>query len=322
MPLHQLYRHTPLSFNQLKNTLYSPACILLSSKRNFSAQAKKLTINKPTANEFELEKFRKLSNKWWSGPEFAALRNMNQLRVPFVTEAFASNLYISNSKSHDDSLPLDKIKLLDIGCGGGILSESLARIGADVTGIDPVEENISAAISHSELVFPEDSKNVPQYKCCTIEELSAELQNESAFDGIIASEVLEHVDNLEHFLKCAIHCLRPGGYFLVTTINQTPVSYLTAIFAAENILGLLPKGTHEYSKFIPPNAFSLVLSDRKCKQTKSVQTNYFLKQIFLFSIVGCDTMKVHGMFLNPLTLQWSWTQNQWVNYALMAIKRT
>lgn len=268
------------------------------------------SITGSSVDENELSKFRKLADKWWNGAEFSSLRNMNQLRVPFVAEPFIATAF---KKPH---VPLDGIRILDIGCGGGILSEALARLGATVVGIDPVRESISAAIVHADTTFARDPHRQPTYKCCTIEELSADFRV-GEFDAIVASEVVEHVDNLNSFLECTIGCLRPGGHLFVTTINQTPLSYFAAIIAAERILKLLPRGTHDYERFVPPKAFSLLLKDRK----------FFLnlREIFVSNPTfsdDCDVVKVHGMFLNPLTLQWSWTQNQSVNYALMATKRS
>lgn len=202
-----------------------------------------------TVDQRELEQFRKLSSRWWNGPEFAPLRAMNHLRVPLITEQF-----------YGDST-LDGIKLLDIGSGGGFLSEALARLDGDVTGIDPVEENIEAAKEHSLISFRKNLNKAPKYVRTTIEDFCEE--NGEKFDGVIASEVLEHVDNIGLFLESLVKCIKPGGYLFVTTINQTPIAYLGAIFAAENILGLAPKGTHQYEKFVPPHALNLVLRDCK-----------------------------------------------------------
>ena len=208
-------------------------------------------VSSTTIDQRELEQFRKLSSRWWNGPEFAPLRAMNHLRVPLITEQF-----------YGDS-SLDSIKLLDIGSGGGFLSEALARLGGNVTGLDPVEENIRAAREHSSISFRKDLKKAPNYVQGTIEDFCLSPENVEQFDGVIASEVLEHVDNISLFLESLVKCIKPGGYLFVTTINQTPIAYLGAIFAAENILGLAPKGTHQYDKFVPPHALNLVLRDCK-----------------------------------------------------------
>ena len=264
----------PLMNNGNRCTLktFPLLCNILQSNNNTQSHQQQpqngTTVRTPTTtlNELELDHFRKLTSKWWSGMEFAPLRSMNSLRVPFIVEAYQSKLSpIQIENKSNTRLSLNGVKLLDIGSGGGILSEALARLGAHVTGIDPVEENVKAASMHADVSFSSNSDHVPAYKFSTIEEFSTNSVNLGAFDGIIASEVLEHVDNIDNFLKCALDCLRPGGYFFVTTINQTPLAYVTVIRAAEDIFGLVPKGTHKYEKFVPPNALSLVLNDCKYK---------------------------------------------------------
>ena len=213
---------------------------------------------------YELDKFRKFSPKWWKSDELLALRNLNQLRVPFIVDAIHSRL-----NDHFDPVtrcsrfPLKNSKLLDIGCGGGILAESLARLGANIYGIDPVKENIAVAKNHARISFAE-TETMINYQSTTIEEFSNIDENQNSFDAVIASEVLEHVDDIKSFLQSSINCIRPGGFLIITTINQTLLSYFGAILISEYILGLLPRGTHEYSKFIPPAALSLILKE-DCK---------------------------------------------------------
>ena len=232
----------------------------------------------------EVKKFQNHSSRWWNGPEFAPLRSMNNLRVPFIRDSFNVN-------------DLNGVRLLDIGCGGGILAESLARLGANVTAIDPVPESIQIAIEHAKSSGFDTNVPAPEYLCTTIESLAETHANH--FDGVIASEVLEHVDDLELFLRSALQCLRSdgSGCLIVTTINQTPLAYATIIFAAEK-MGLIPSNTHDYDRFVPPESLRLLL-----------------EQDF-----NCRVSKVHGMSYNPLTGQWSWTQSQAINYALLAIK--
>lgn len=244
--------------------------IIVNGKKftNFWPKYQRLLLSTNIQNDIstsinmnELNKFRKLSNNWWKGEEFLSLRNMNQLRVPFIVDAFQSFDYMKSFEM-DARFPLNNIKLLDIGCGGGILAESLARLGANITGIDPVNENIQVAKYHLKQSMP-NAKITPDYQCITIEEFGAQLENQNAFDGIIASEVLEHIEDFDSFLRHSISCIKPGGFFFITTINQTLFSYIGAIFLAEYIFGWLPKGTHEYSKFIPPSSLSLILQDCK-----------------------------------------------------------
>lgn len=261
-----------------------------SSKLTNISPIQRLSLAVPSISEQEKQKFRQLANKWWSGPEMLPLRTMNHLRVPFITESFMHRKEVEL----DQTKPLKDIKLLDIGSGGGLLSEPLARLGAQVVGLDPVEESVLVAREHCrEMATP------PEYVASTIEDFARDESNVGKFDGVIASEVLEHVDNIESFLSSSLACLRPNGYLFITSINQTPIAYLTAILFAENVLGVVPKGTHEYDKLVSPQALSLVL-----------------EQDF-----GCSVLKIHGMLFNPISFDWSWSRLQEVNYALMAVKR-
>lgn len=256
------------------------------------------TGNATSVNEAEVAKFRRHCDRWWSGPEFAPLRSMNSLRVPLISSTFAEEHLNqqSSTKKSDSAQPLAGVKLLDIGCGGGILSEALARLGATMTSIDPVVESVQAARTHATSSLRPPAIT-PKYLDCSIEAMAADPANTSAFDGVIASEVLEHVDDIALFLRSALTVLRPSGRLFITTINQTPLAYLTVILAAESI-GLVPRGTHEYSKLVPPDALRLLL-----------EQDY-----------GCSVRLVHGMAFNPLTGQWSWTQVQALNYAMVAVK--
>lgn len=236
----------------LINKLQKLSTICVINMRNVSITNN--NYNNSTVSEEELNKFRSFDeNNWWTGREFEALRAMNQLRVPFIRDAFE---VLTNS-----SKPLNGIKLLDIGCGAGILSEPLARLGANVTAIDPIQNNINIAINHS--INDKQLSHKIVYECVTIEELSQRSENIESFDGVIASEVIEHIDNIELFLTSSLKCLKSGGKLFVTTINQTPISLITAILLAENVFKLLPKGTHEYNKFVGPQALTLLL--RECK---------------------------------------------------------
>jgi len=232
-------------FTQNVNPLISNSLRRYSINNNYQ---------KSTVNEEELNKFRSFGETdWWTGSEFEALRAMNQLRVPFIRDAF--------KVSTNTSKPLNGIKLLDIGCGAGILAEPIARLGANVLAIDPVEDNIKIAINHS--INDKQLSDRLKYECVTIEELAQRSDIINSFDGIVASEVIEHVDNVELFLTSCLKCLKSGGKLFITTINQTPIALVTAIFLAENVFKLLPKGTHEYNKFVTPQALTLLLQDCK-----------------------------------------------------------
>ena len=248
--MRQLLKYNLLFGYLAKVNGFPMPCALGQSFRKYSSDRQ----NKSTINEEELNKFRTIkANDWMNDPMFVGLRQMNELRVPLIRDAF--------NPSADTSTPLKGIKLLDIGCGPGILAEPLARLGAHVTGIDPVQENIDKAVDHKK-----NDKEVADnlnYECTTIEELSAKEGMKEHFDGVIASEVVEHVDNVDMFLSSSLKCLKKGGHLFITTINQTPVALFAAIFVAEYVLNILPKGTHQYNKFVSPQALSLVLQDRK-----------------------------------------------------------
>ena len=189
--------------------------------------------------------------------------------------------------------PLQGVRILDVGCGAGMLSEALARIGADVTGIDACHDNIEAAKHHAEAAG--DSLGNLRYICTSVEEL-AETGPES-YDAVVASEVVEHVANPEMFVAVMAGLARARGSVFLTTLSRTRLSWLVAILGAEYVAGLLPRGTHDWDKFIRPQSLCAMLETQ-----------------------GCHTRLVHGMLYNPLTNAWSWCPNTSVNYALHAVR--
>ncbi len=197
-----------------------------------------------TLNEKEIEQFSLLSNKWWdkSGP-FAALHKMSNARIEFILK---NSLRLFN-KEKSDIKPLQDLKCLDIGCGGGILSEPLNRLGAIVTGIDASEMAIQSAMSHSK-----KSRLDINYKCMTTGELIKSNTLNNKFDIVIASEVIEHVDNRGLFLSDISKLSRSGGLVIFTTINDSILGVVLGKYFAENILDIVPKGTHDPTKFISP----------------------------------------------------------------------
>ena len=169
---------------------------------------------------------------------------MNGVRVPFVTEGLTK---MGLTKNHNK--PLEGLRIVDIGCGGGILSEALARLGASVTGLDPCLPNIEIAKAHA----AKDSQLVNNltYIPLTAEEFLEQNQGPS-FDAVVASEVIEHVDNPQQFVDTCSKLVVDDGSVFFTTINRTTKSWLGAIVAAEYVLHLLPTGTHDWDKFITP----------------------------------------------------------------------
>uniref|UniRef100_I3IU63 Ubiquinone biosynthesis O-methyltransferase, mitochondrial n=1 Tax=Oreochromis niloticus TaxID=8128 RepID=I3IU63_ORENI len=245
-----------------------------------------------TVDPDELRKFQSLANKWWDEQgEFAALHAMNDLRVPFIRD----NLLNVHRARHPGK-PLAGLKILDVGCGGGLLTEPLGRLGAKVLGIDPVENSIGTAQLHSS--FDPDLCERVSYQVCTLEELSGgEDEGAGHFDAVVASEVVEHLADLETFAFCCSQVLKPGGSLFITTINKTNLSYVLGIVVAEQLLRIVPNGTHDWEKFVSP-------VDLEC----------------LLESHGFSVQSVKGMLYNPLSGAWSWTDSTAINYALHAVK--
>ncbi len=196
-----------------------------------------------TIDPEEASRFERMASLWWDleGP-FWPLHRMNQLRTQWISAEVLKHfdlLLLKNEK------PLSGLRVLDIGCGGGILSEAMARLGATVTGIDVVDRNVRIATHHAE------SEGLAiDYRCIAAENLA---QEEPVFDVVLNMEVVEHVIDLPLFLKSAAALVRPGGMMIVATLNRTLLSYLVAIIGAEYLFGWLPKGTHQWRKFVKPS---------------------------------------------------------------------
>ncbi|XP_076006312.1 ubiquinone biosynthesis O-methyltransferase, mitochondrial [Genypterus blacodes] len=249
-----------------------------------------------TVDPNELKRFQSLANKWWDEQgEFGALHAMNDLRVPFIRD----NLLNAHRRSRQVGKPLAGLRILDVGCGGGLLSEPLGRLGADVLGIDPVTDSISTARLH--LSHDPDLCERVCYRDCTLEELSEEAEAEQSaggFDAIVASEVVEHLLNLETFAFSCSQVLKPGGSLFITTINKTNLSYALAIVVAEQLLRIVPTGTHDWEKFVSP------------VELESLLESY-----------GFSVQSVQGTLYNPLSGSWSWTDSTSITYALHAVKQ-
>jgi len=256
-------------------------------------QQRNLRRMSSTVNMKEVDKFKQMSSDWWNPNGVCKpLHSMNRLRVPLVRDGL-----IETGVAHDEHIdtckPLQGLRILDVGCGAGILSEALARIGADVTGIDACFDNIEVARDHT--AKDQRLENL-KYLNTNIEDHADEVGE--YYDAVVASEVIEHVDNQEVFVsKCSSVCKSSGSMFM-TTISKTQLSWLVAIVGAEYVLRLLPTGTHEWDKFITPQNLSE-----------------------MFNVHGCQTRLVHGMMYNPLTNNWSWSPDSSVNYAIHAVKK-
>ncbi len=201
----------------------------------------------------EVKKFDDLAAKWWDPDgEFKPLHQINPLRVGFINER----------------ANLEGIKVLDVGCGGGILAEALSKLGAQVTGIDASEQTIGVAQNHSNAVGSDVS-----YYQTTIEEFIAN-KPEEKFDVITCLEMLEHVPSPGEIIKTCSTILKDDGDIFFSTINRNPRSYLFAIVGAEYILNLLPKGTHDYQKFIKPSELARWIRDARLSQIETIGLSY------------------------------------------------
>jgi 2-polyprenyl-6-hydroxyphenyl methylase/3-demethylubiquinone-9 3-methyltransferase len=223
----------------------------------------------------ELEKFASLAHRWWdANSEFKPLHAINPLRLNYI----------------DGIAGLNGKAVLDVGCGGGILSESMARRGAQVMGIDLGEKALKVARLHQL-----ESGVAVDYRLVAVEALSAEMP--AAFDVVTCMEMLEHVPDPSAIVAACAKLVKPGGHVFFSTLNRNPKSYLFAVIGAEYVLNLLPKGTHEYEKFIKPSELS-----GWCRQAE------------------LDVIGLKGMSYNPLTKVYSLGADISVNYLVHTVK--
>jgi len=238
-----------------------------------------------TINYKEIEKFSKLSEEWWNPQgKFKPLHKLNPIRIKYIKQNIIEHFNIVNTKN-----PLNNLSLLDVGCGGGLLSEPMCRLGAKVTGIDATRKNINIAKIHAK-------KNKLQINYVTASPEKLKIKNK--FDVILNMEIVEHVSDLNYFIKSCANLLKKNGIVFVATINRTLKSYLFAIVGAEYILKWLPVGTHDWNLFVKPE--ELIKTSMK----------YNLK------LNG-----IHGMIYNPLLDQWKTGKDNSVNYISSFIKK-
>jgi len=208
-----------------------------------------------SVNKKEIEKFSKMAEEWWDpNGKFKPLHKFNPIRIKYIKENI-----VNNFKLKDKDKPLKKIEILDIGCGGGLLSEPMHRMGASVTGIDASLTNIKIAKLHSK-----KSKLNIKYMCLSPEKL----KTSKKFDVILNMEIVEHVEDVDFFLNSCSRLLKKGGLMFVATINKTFKSYIFAIVGAEYILKWLPIGTHDWEKFVKPNDLKNILKKNNLELKK------------------------------------------------------
>ena len=237
-----------------------------------------------TINKKEIEKFSKIAEEWWDpNGKFKPLHKFNPIRISYIVDNIAKTFKIS-----DKEKPLKKLKILDIGCSGGLLSEPMCRLGAEVVGIDASNKNINVAKLHAE----KNKLNI-NYICTSPENFKPK----KLFDVILNMEIIEHVENVEFFLKSCSKLLKKNGIMFVATINKTLKSYIFAIVGAEYVLRWLPIGTHEWEKFVDPN--SLINISKKC---------------------SLELDSLDGMKFNLLKDEWKLSSDKSINYIGKFIK--
>jgi len=239
---------------------------------------------KSTIDQSEVDRFSAMAAEWWSPTgKFKPLHKFNPVRLTYIRDKAAENFGLDPKSPK----PLEGLRVLDIGCGGGLLSEPVARMGATVVGADPSEKNIGIASTHAKA-----SGVTVDYRPVTAEQLA---EAGETFDIVLNMEVVEHVADVEFFMSTCSRMVRPGGMMFVATINRTMKAAALAIFAAENVLRWLPRGTHQYEKLVRPE-------ELEAPMTAS----------------GLEIIDRTGVFFNPLANQWNLSKDMDVNYMLLA----
>ena len=237
-----------------------------------------------SVNKKEIEKFSKMAAEWWDpSGKFKPLHKFNPIRIKYIKENIINSFKLKSKKK-----PLDKINILDIGCGGGLLSEPMTRLGANVTGIDASSKNINIAKLHAK-----KNKLKINYLCSSPEKLKIQKK----FDVILNMEIIEHVEDINFFINSCSKLLKKNGLMFVATLNKTLKSYLFAIIGAEYVLRWLPIGTHDWEKFVKPEDLKKILNKNNLKLEK-----------------------LDGMNFNVISDEWSVSSDTSINYIVKSIK--
>lgn len=246
--------------------------------------AKNAKTRRSTVDPDEISHFSRDSSHWWdeNGP-FAPLHRLNPVRMKFIRDAIADHYHLGTGTM----TPLKGLKILDIGCGGGVVSEPLARMGATVTGIDADEVAIGVAQKHAK-----DSGLAIDYRAQSTDSMKGQ------FDVVLALEIVEHVASVDKFVDEVVGLCKPGGLVIFSTLNRTPKSFALGIVAAEYILRWVPTGTHNWKKFVRPSELASALRH-----------------------AGATPINVKGMRLHPLKNEFEIVENDLdVNYFMVATK--
>lgn len=237
-----------------------------------------------TVDPAEVARFERIARTWWD-PDGAmkTLHKFNPVRLAYIRDHVCEAL----GRDPRSRSPLGGLRLLDVGCGGGLLSEPLARLGAEVTGIDPAPTNVEVATLHAE------RSGVPvTYRRTTVEDLVAAGER---FDVVLAMEVVEHVSDVDLFVRTCCTAVKPGGFLFMATLNRTKRAFALAIVGAEYVLGWLPRGTHQWEKFVTPEELSAAIAAG-----------------------GLRVEDEKGVIYNPFTGRWSLSSDMAVNYMVLA----
>lgn len=241
-----------------------------------------------TIDPAEVAKFEAMAAEWWdANGKFRPLHQMNPCRLDYITSQIAAEF----GRDLTEALPFKGLRILDIGCGGGLLSEPMARLGADVVGADAAAGNIPVARLHAE-----QSGLQIDYRHTTAEDLAAAGEQ---FDVVLNMEVVEHVADPEAYLRACHDLLKQGGLMICSTLNRNAKSFAMAIIGAEWVMRWLPKGTHDWQKFITPDELQALIRQ-----------------------AGLDPVDRKGMVFNPITWRWSLSARDLsVNYVTASVKR-
>jgi 2-polyprenyl-6-hydroxyphenyl methylase/3-demethylubiquinone-9 3-methyltransferase len=239
-----------------------------------------------TINAAEVEKFARMAEEWWDPRgKFRPIHKFNPVRLAYIREHALAHF----GRDGRSRRPFEGLRVLDIGCGGGLLSEPLARLGATVTGIDVADRNIAVARLHAE-----QSGLAIDYRETTAEALAA---SGESFDVVLNMEVIEHVDNVPLYMQSCARLVAPGGLIFTATLNRTLRARALAVFAAENVLRWLPRGTHDFEKFLTPSEVHALLTRNGLK-------------------VANET----GVVYHPLADDWRLSSDMGINYMVLAEK--
>jgi 2-polyprenyl-6-hydroxyphenyl methylase / 3-demethylubiquinone-9 3-methyltransferase len=259
---------------------------------NREPSAETRSVDAASVDPAEIAKFTAMAEAWWDPRgKFRPLHKFNPTRIAFIRDRVAAHFgRDSLARGPLAARPFEGLRLLDVGCGGGLLAEPMARLGARVTGLDAAPRNIAIARSHA----TQSGLDI-DYRSDTVEALAAEGDR---FDVVLNMEVVEHVADLRAFLGSCCELLKPSGVMIVATLNRTPKAFALAVVGAEYVLRWLPRGTHDWRKFVRPSELAAALRPS-----------------------GVDIVEMTGVSYSPLSDRWSLSKDLDVNYMVVATPR-